>query len=116
MQMLQRVAPNVVAGTVCNHQKFGSGYTAASLSGQQHLRMYRGQGHGEFLANRVLALEGERIGDTRDRGGDVNSVERREHQMACLRSSDSDTHGFRVTHFTHDDHVWRLTQRGTQSG
>ena len=57
MKVLQGVFADVVAGTVADHEEFSGGDTSATFSGEKNLGVDRGQGHGQFLADGVLAFE-----------------------------------------------------------
>ena len=83
---------------------------------QQDLRVDGGKGHGQFLADGVLALDGKGIGNARDGGGHVGRVQRGEDEVAGLCGGDGDAHGFGVAHFADDDDVGRLAECGAQGG
>ncbi len=57
VQVLQCVLADVVAGAVADHQEFGGGDAASAFSGKKDLCVDGGEGHGQFLANGVLAFE-----------------------------------------------------------
>ena len=42
-------------------------------------------------------------------------VQRAQHQMAGFRGGERDLHRAAVAHFTHENHLRRLAQRGTQT-
>lgn len=46
VEMLECVAPDVMARAVTNHQEFGGGNATASLFGEQDLRVDGGESHG----------------------------------------------------------------------
>ena len=75
MEMLQRVAPDVVARAVADQEEFGGGNAATCLLGEQDLGVDGGQSHGQFLAYGILALDGKRIGDARHSRGNIGRVD-----------------------------------------
>jgi hypothetical protein len=61
-----------------------------------------------------LPFQRKGIADPRNRGRHIGGVQRRENQMAGFRGHHGDAHGFRIPHFSHNDDVRRLPQRGAQ--
>jgi len=116
VKVLEGVSPDVVASAVADQQQLGCRDAAATFFGQQELRVNGGEGHGQFLADRILALERKRIGNARNGGGDVCSVQGAENEMPGFRRSYRDAHGFRVAHFADDDNVRSLAQGGAKRG
>ncbi len=116
VQVLQGVAADMVARAVAEDKKFGGGNAASAFFWKQDLGVNRGQGHGQFLSNGILAVGRKRIGDAGDSGGDIHGVKRGENKMAGFGGGYCDAHGFRVAHFANDDDIGRLTKRGAQGG
>src|SRR6266851_1721079 len=116
MQMLQRVAADAVACAVADHEEFGGGNAATFFFRHQDLGVHGGDGHGEVLADGILALGREGIGDAGNGGGDVGGVERGKNEMAGFCGGDGDAHGFGVAHFVDDDDVGGRAESGTQGG
>ena len=114
MQMLQRVLADVLARAVADHQQLRGRHQPAADPRQQHLGHDRGQRHRQLLPDRVLPLDGKRVGDARHGRGDVGRVQRRQHEVPGLGRRQRDPHRLRVAHLADDDHVRRLPQRGAQ--
>src|SRR5215469_6365340 len=114
--MLQGVAADMMARAVAHHQEFGGRDAASPFFGEQDLRVDGGEGHGQFLANGVLAFGGKRIGDAGDGRGDVHGVKGGEDEVAGFGGGYSDAHGFGIPHFTDHDDVRGLAQRRAKSG
>ena len=57
---------------------------------------------------------GKNADDAVNRFGRVNRVQRREHEVACLRSFERDFNGFAVAHLADEDYFRSLAQGGTQ--
>ena len=57
MEVLESVFADVVASAVADHQEFSGGDAASAFSGKKDLCVDGGEGHGQFLANGVLAFE-----------------------------------------------------------
>lgn len=116
VEMLEGVVANVMARAVADEEEFRGGDAATGAAGEERLREDGGEGHGEFLANGVLAVGGEGFGDASDGGGDVHGVKRGEDEMAGFGGGDGDAHGFGVAHFADDDDVGSLAKGGAESG
>ena len=116
MQMLQLVAPDVLACAGADHQQLCRWHPPAALARQQNLRQHSAQRHRQFLANRILALQRQTVRNPRNGCGDIHGVQRGQHQMPGLRRSHRDHHRFRVAHLPDYDHVWRLAQGRPQCG
>src|SRR5450755_1508228 len=116
MEVLKGVAADVVTSAVADHEEFGGGNAAASLFGEQDLGVDGGEGHGQFLADGILALHGKRVGDAGDGRGDVGSVQGAKDEMAGFGSGYGDAHGFGVAHFAYDDDVGGLAKCGAERG
>src|SRR5439155_11997054 len=70
----------------------------------------------ELVADLLLLVRRERTNDAVDGLAGVQGVERREHQVARLRGMERDRHRLRVAHFTDEDHVRVLAERGAERG
>ena len=76
----------------------------------------RGQRHRQLLADGVLPLGRERVGDARDGGRGIGRVNRRQHEVPRLGRRERDPHRLRIAHLPDHDHVRRLPQRRAERG
>jgi hypothetical protein len=74
------------------------------------------ESHSQLLADGVLPLDRERIGDACDGGGDVGGVQSGEDEVAGFGGGNGDAHGFRVAHFADNDDIGSLPKSGAEGG
>src|SRR5258708_39123296 len=68
MEVLQCLAPEMLLGSIAQHEQFGRGHASTNSTWQKNLCVDGGQGHGQLLPDRVLPLQRERISYAVDGG------------------------------------------------
>ena len=100
-------------GAVCMHDLKGRD-PPAPLILHQLLGYHRPQHHGKLYPYLRLLLAGKGVNDAVDGIGRSVGVQRGDHRVSGFRSGHGSTDGFRIPHFSQQNHIRRLTKAGTQ--
>ncbi len=115
MQVLQRVAPDVLARTIPHHQQLGRRHTTTTMTGRQQRLHPHGRECGrDLLADGGLSFVGKRVAHARERRRHIGRVQRRQHEVPGFPGGQRNAHRLGIAHLANHDDVGRLAERGSQ--